>query len=258
MSTTEGLTQKYRQSVAESADRATLRSWTLRSLIVPGVWGSGLDQLLRDLRQIILEHGADGFPSIEIEKRMAARGKSLTISAEQVADILSLRYGSARTFAVLATLFPNVDTRNVHHIDHIYPRALLEKSRLKRQGTDVDTIEELQVLRDELPNLQLLEGPVNMSKSAAPPDVWADSAFHSPEHRQAYLDRNQIPWLPASTEDVASFVKARRDVLAHLISDTLAGPTTTHGLQPSASSAQPTSPSVMSIEEGLAETVSGG
>lgn len=130
-----GLTQKYRESVSDAADRATLRTWTLRSLIVPGVWGSGLDSLLRDLRQSIDDHGANGFPAAEIERRMAARGKSLAITAEQIEDILNLPYGAARTFAVLAALFPHVNTRNIHHVDHIFPQALLSKAKLNRLGS---------------------------------------------------------------------------------------------------------------------------
>ena len=37
--------------------------------------------------------------------------------------LLSLRWGQKRTFAVLAILFSHVDTRNVHHIDHIFPAS---------------------------------------------------------------------------------------------------------------------------------------
>jgi hypothetical protein len=123
---------------------------------------------------------------------------------------------------------------------------------------DAGAVEELLALRDESPNLQLLEGPVNIAKSATPPDVWAETAFHSPEQRQAYLDRNQIPWLPSSTEDVVAFVEARRDRLAHLISAPLASPSATNGLQHGPPSPQSNSPAVMSIEDGLAETAISG
>lgn len=85
-----GLTQHYREAVAHATDRAALRSWTLRSLIVPGVWGAGLDTLLRDLRQSIDEYGGSRFPVAEIERRMAARGKSLAVSQELIEDLLTL------------------------------------------------------------------------------------------------------------------------------------------------------------------------
>jgi hypothetical protein len=218
-----GLTQKYRESVGDSADRKVLRTWTLRSLIVPGVWGSGLDSLLRDLRQTIDEHGAKGFPLIEIERRMGARGKSLAISEEQVEDILNLPYGTARTFAVLAVLFPHVNTRNVHHVDHVYPVALLSRAKLNKAGLSRDVADELHAKRDQLPNLQLLEGPENISKSDTPPVIWAASQFTTPESHRAYLDRNLLPLLPAGPNDFLDFFAQRREVLAKRITSTLGG-----------------------------------
>lgn len=77
------LTDSYRTSPGARADRDKLRGWVLRSLVKQGVWGSGLDTLLRDLRDTIDQHGGDGFPVREIETRMATRGKSLSFSDEE-------------------------------------------------------------------------------------------------------------------------------------------------------------------------------
>lgn len=251
------LTQNYRESVADAADRAALRTWTLRSLIMPGVWGSGLDSLLRDLRQSITDHGTDCFPSIDIEKRMAARGKSLAISPEQVEDILNLQYGSARTFAVLAILFPHVNTRNVHHVDHVFPQALLARPKLKQAGFESGTIEDLQSMRDQLPNLQLLEGLENISKSDTPPAAWAATAFPAADALQAFLDRNQIPWLPSRTNDFEAFFTARRAALARRISVTLGERFTNSSTGNGVAREQPDSPLDASIDDGLAESATG-
>ncbi|HKU10916.1 MAG TPA: DUF262 domain-containing protein, partial [Sinomonas sp.] len=253
-----GLTQKYRESVADASDRAALRSWTLRSLIMPGIWGSGLDSLLRDLRQTISDQGADGFPSAELEKRMAARGKSLAVTAEQVEDILGLTYGAARTFAVLAVLFPHVNTRNIHHVDHVFPQALLTKANLKQAGFDPGTIEDLQTMRDQLPNLQMLEGSENISKSATLPSIWAANAYKSSEALQAYLDRNQIPWLPASVNEFESFFAERRSALAQHIIETLSGPAGSARASDGDRSIEPEPSLNASIDEELATTVSEG
>jgi hypothetical protein len=212
-----GLNQKYREAVADTADREALRRWTLRSLIVPGVWGAGLDTLLRDLRQAIMDHGSQEFPTAEIERRMAQRGKSLALPAEQVEEILELSYGKARTFAVLAVLFPHVNTRNFHHVDHVYPQALLSKKELKAAGLDPDAVSRLQGLRDVLPNLQLLEMSVNISKSATPPATWAASLYPSRDAYQAYLERNEIPWLPSSPDEFEAYFTERRKALAQRI-----------------------------------------
>ena len=58
-----GLDVAYRSAPSAVADRNALRTWTLRSLVVRGVWGSA-DSLLRDLRQVIADHGALGSRSM--------------------------------------------------------------------------------------------------------------------------------------------------------------------------------------------------
>lgn len=207
------LTDAYRERPADAADRAHLRSWVLRSLIARGVWGSGLDTLLRDLRAVIKEHGANDFPVTEIERAMALRGKSLAVTSEFIDDVLALSYGGARTFAVLAMLFDHVDTRNTFHVDHVFPRALLDTKRLKEAGLDPVEIETAQSRRDLLPNLQLLSGPDNIIKSATPPDDWARQTYLTPDAYSEYMARNNLPELPHSVEDFGAFFDARREAL---------------------------------------------
>lgn len=216
-----GLEQNYRTRVADAADREALRSWTLRSLLMPGVWGSGLDTVLRDLRQAIDSDGASSFPVDEIERRMAVRGKSLVFSDQQIDDLLGLSYGRKRTFALLAILFPHVDTRNVYHVDHVFPRALLSASKLRQIGMSAESIGEYQEKRDLLSNLQLLEGPVNIDKSDTPPLTWARRSFPSEASLHNYSDRNALPWLPDSAEEFERFFTERRVELASRIKATL-------------------------------------
>lgn len=243
-----GLAQSYRAAPAEAVDRAAIKSWVLRSLIMRGIWGSGLDSLLRDLRQVIDERGQTAFPVAEIERRMAARGKSLVFGPEQIEDILGLAYGGARTFAVLATLFPHVNTRNVHHIDHVFPQALLTQGALRDAGIAADDVQVLLSARDQLPNLQLLEGPENISKSDLPPATWAAATFDSTGALEAYKARNALPWLPESVTDFAAFAEERRGMLRILLERTLnAGNSTGAADLPTTTTAE------MSIEDELAE-----
>lgn len=212
-----GLTHKYRESVTDRTDRIEVRNFVLKSLITPGVWGAGLDTLLRDLRQAIDEQGAQGFPTAEIERRMAARGKSLVIDDAQIDNILNLTYGEKRTFAVLALLFPHVNTRNVHHVDHIFPQSLLSAAKLRRAGLDADTIGRLQGLRDRLPNLQLLEGTENITKSDQLPAAWASDLYPSPAALANYMERHAIARLAQSVTDFEAAFEERRQALAHRI-----------------------------------------
>ena len=208
-----GLTEQYRTAPSEKEDRAALRGWVMRSLVKQGVWGSGLDTLLRDLRDVIAEFASDGFPVARIEARMAARGKALTFTAEEIEELLELKYGAKRTFPVLALLFTHVDTRNVHHVDHIYPRGLMTPAKLKADGLEGEAVIVMVDRRDLLPNLQLLEGPENTSKKDQRPDRWASATFHGDAY-DAYLARNELPGLPQRAADFEDWFARRRIALA--------------------------------------------
>lgn len=214
---TRGLDDTYRTAVAHASDRALLRSWVLRSLIVRGIWGSGLDTLLRDIRTVLDDHGASGFPATEIERTMALRGKSLAVTDELIDDVLDLSYGGTRTYAVLAMLFDHVDTRNQFHVDHVFPRALLDPKRLKEQGLTRDVIDDLNERRDRFANLQLLAGPENIDKSATPPDEWAARAYPTPELMSSYKTLNELTGLPHDANEFHSFLEARRTALGERI-----------------------------------------
>jgi hypothetical protein len=214
---TRELDETYRTAVADAADRATLRSWVLRSLIVRGVWGSGLDTILRDIRTVLDEHGDPHFPAAALERVMAQRGKSLAITDALVDDILDLSYGGARTYAVLAMLFDHVDTRNQFHVDHVFPRALLDPKRLRDQGFSREEIESLNHRRDLFANLQLLPGPENIDKSAAAPDEWASRAFPTADLLSSYKTLNELTMLPHTPFDFDTYFEDRRTALADRI-----------------------------------------
>lgn len=207
-----GLDETYRTAPRERQDRGALRQWVLRSLIKQGIWGSGLDTLLRDLRDVITEHGSDGFPVAQIEERMAARGKSLTLTPQEIDDLLNLKYGTRRTFASLAMLFPHVDTRNIHHVDHVVSRSRLSLPALRRAGLSDDQAESVSSRRDLLPNLQLLEGPENVAKKDDDPLEWARATYPDGSF-EAYLDRNSLPGLPHDPAELDEWFDRRRDLL---------------------------------------------
>lgn len=226
-----GLTPTYRVSDKreDREDRAALRSWVLRSLIVRGVWGSGLDTLLRDLRVVIRRDGADHFPLAEIEYAMALRGKSLEVTDALIEDLLALGYGGGRTWAVLATLFDHVDTRMQYHVDHVFPQAQLDAKTLRSvKGEDGSrlyqdaVIDELVARRDLLPNLELLPGPENVGKSDTAPDTWVASHYEGADECAAFMKANALPGtLPHAAGDFLDFFDRRRELLVARIKDKL-------------------------------------
>ncbi len=78
------LDQRYRTAGAYDSDRRGLRHWVNRTLIKPGIWGSGLDTLLRELRSTIANHGDAGFPLLQLEEAMRRRGKTTEFSPGEI------------------------------------------------------------------------------------------------------------------------------------------------------------------------------
>tara|TARA_R110000851_G_scaffold42017_4_gene104845 strand:- start:1245 stop:2993 length:1749 start_codon:yes stop_codon:yes gene_type:complete len=204
-------------------DRASIQRWLLHSLLkASGIWGSGLDTLLTALREKIETHYEDGFPSTELRAVMADRGKSLTFSDEEIEKLVYLRYGDKRTFALLATLFPFVDLRNQFHVDHVFPISRFTMAKLRKLGFGDEEASELQELANELPNLQLLEGPMNNEKRAKLPLPWLEDTYQGDAiKRQSYVDRHLLGDLPDNIDGFREFATVRREMLLALIEKTL-------------------------------------
>ncbi len=208
---------------AHAADRDAIRGWLIRSLLKSsGIWGSGLDTLLTALRDVIREDH-NTFPTSAIEKVMAGRGKSLAFGSEEIEDLLDMEYGDRRLFPLLSILYPFIDVRQLHHVDHVYPKSLLQKRKLEQAGCDAACVEDCLAARNRLANLQLLEGSLNISKSNALPGPWMESTYPDASVREAVLQRHDLPSAPSSPADFLPFYRARRDRLRQRLGQMLTG-----------------------------------
>ncbi len=217
-----GLDQGYLDGVAHKADRERIRRWVLRSLLKQGVWGAGLDTTLRTARDVLEEHGQERFPYTELLSAFAGLGRGLELSDEELDALVETPYQSSRVFALLSLLYPHVPTAGVeaHHVDHIFPRAAFHRASLRKLGLAEAEIDELQRRRDLLPNLQLLEGPENISKQAVLPAEWLDNHMAGPA-RANYADLHDLGELPDDLTGFQAFYDARagrlRDKLEELL-----------------------------------------
>lgn len=207
-------TESYRTSGATQTDRDQIRQWVVRSLLKPGIWGSGLDTLLLNLRAAIKEYGATGFPVEQIEIAMAPLGKSLRFDEEEIQNLLSLTFGDKRVFSLLSLLYPGMNFRNEFHVDHISPRSHFTRRRLAAAGIPEADIDGLITLRDRLPNLQLLEGPANLAKLDKLPAAWIREAYPDQGARDAYRYRHDLGDIPEDVTGFREFYEARRARLA--------------------------------------------
>ena len=204
------LDSRYVSAPAHRTDRELVRGWVYRSLVKAGVWGSGLDTLLLALRTAIQTHGGDGFPVKELQEALVSRGKSLRFSEEEIQDLLDSEYGDARTFALLALLFPQMNLRNLFHVDHFFPKSKFTRARLRDAGVPEELREDFAVKVNRLANLQLLEGLENIGKQASLPSAWLDEAHEPGAVRDQYCATHDLGTVPESILDFPEFYEARR------------------------------------------------
>ena len=209
---------RYLTAAAYSVDRRNVRTWLTKSILkASGIWGSGLDTLLTYLRNTIRSHGQETFPVDEIEAQMARRGKPLAFEDEELEELVELRYGDHRTFALMSLLFPFVDFRNHFHIDHIFPRALFAKPRLRKAGLSEDEADRFQEMRDALANLQLLDGGANIEKQQTLPTDWLRQMFPDQNSRSDYCGKHFLGQVPEEIGEFGAFYQNRREQLRRQI-----------------------------------------
>lgn len=190
-------------------DREALRRWTVRSLVKPGVWGSGLDTLLKALRTVINDT-TGSFPVDALEGAMARQGKSLGIDGALLDDLVELLYRDKRLFPVLSLLYPGIDARNEFHVDHVFPKSLFTPTRLEASGVPSALVDEFRSRFDRMPNLQLLEGPENEAKRNRLPSDWAKDQYPDAVARDGWLASHDLHDLPVDLEQFLDFYEARR------------------------------------------------
>ena len=132
----------YKRQVPESyfthdshaKDRESIRTWVARSIIKSGVWGSGLDQLLVALRQVIAEYGSDQFPVTELERVLAQRGKSLAFTEEEIREFgVDVVQRSAGVFPLVSPLSRNGLQEFVPHRSRVPGGFVLQDEVTKRR-----------------------------------------------------------------------------------------------------------------------------
>ena len=191
---------------ASRHNREIIRSWLTRSLLKRGIWGSGLDSLLTMLRAVIDRHHEGAFPLAQVEAAMRARGKSLTFEEEEIEDLVESKN---RTFALLSLLYPFLDVQgHKFHIDHVFPKSRFSSRLLRRAAVAEEDWPQFQDRADRLPNLQLLVGETNESKSAMLPRQWMTQTFG--ERATAYAERHDLGDVPVDITEFSVFYEARR------------------------------------------------
>jgi len=196
------LSKKY------SRDRDNINKWMILSLL-KRFFGGQPDNVLRPIREI-LKNNRTEFPLDKIIDKFRGDPKTLVFTDDEIDNLFSYKYGQSYTFTTLALLYPSLDYRNKFHIDHIFPKSLLTKSKLLKHGIKDDKINFYIENVNGLANLQLLEGIPNIEKSDTPFNEWFYKTYKTPEECKDYTIKHFIPDLDLCLENFEEFVIERK------------------------------------------------
>lgn len=161
--------------------KAELRKYLIHSLLNQTYGGQG-DRVLSVIRDSLRKEEPEKSgkyvlknKDFSISQLLGAdlpSGRSLKITDEAIEGILEYTKGPY-TFMVLSLLYPSLKFGQVvFHQDHIHPASMFTDSQLAKNGAPKEKWEEWKQKKDQLPNLQLMEGKENESKNRTPFKDW--------------------------------------------------------------------------------------
>lgn len=206
-----GTPKHFAEAKAHAEDRRTIRRW-LNVALLKGVFSGVPDNVLRPMRDVLKEEHPS-FPADRLADAAREAGRSMRFEAQEIAELLDIKYGRPDAFAVLALLYPTLDYRNLFHQDHIHPRSRFTSARLRRDGIPEERHNAYLDRVDRLPNLQLLEGVPNMEKAAQPFELWLAKTYPNQMGRHAYAERHHIPEEDPSFANFEAFYDARKALM---------------------------------------------
>jgi hypothetical protein len=206
--------ESYLNSSTTAADRVTIRSW-LTKVVLRGTFGSMADTILSALRGVLQASPITSFPEKEINDRLTQLNRSVKFTSDEIQNLLTLEYQNRQTFLVLSLLYPNFDFSNGFHIDHVYPRSKMTERRLHASSVKPEDAKSWPELRDNLANLQLLQGGPNKAKSDADFDDWLQREFSDSKKRGYFLATHYFPdWESFPYTRFGAFMKEREEILS--------------------------------------------
>ena len=200
-------------------DRTLMRKW-LQIALLKRTFSGTPDNVLRPVRKVIQEN-LNGFPFNAILEELKGTTRSMQFDAAELDGLMSYRYEQPYTFSVLTFLYPWLKYDQQFHVDHIFPRAMFTTKELRKHNIAQEKWPLWLDHYNDLGNLQLLQGPVNIAKSDESFDTWITKECSSPEKLAAYKGLHFIPECSLTFEDFPAFLEEREKILRTKLADVL-------------------------------------
>lgn len=223
----------YKGGKLNLESRINLHKYLIHSLLKQ-IYGSSQDQLLNQIRNVfrkpdqqdsryyVLKDEFREFEFSRIADMDLPGGKTLKVTPEDIDRFLEYRKGPA-TFAILQILSPALRFKDkFFHQDHIHPASGFNRENLTNLGLTHEMQETWIEMRDQLPNLQLMDGVDNQSKNAKPLKRWLE-LITTDADRELFIQNNFLPE-DVSTDfaDFERYFTARRIILREKLCAVLA------------------------------------
>lgn len=201
---------------AAHCDRIFIRQWLLRSML-KDEFMEGTAATLLKYRELISKTKKNHFPLEEIlEKEIK---KPLTITEDQIDEIMELKYGDSKIIPLFEELM-NRDPEPNTDVDHIWPKAILNKKSeiSKIMNPTTEQITNFKNGCNSILNLQLLRSKENREKSDTEYNKWLKTRFTDENALNNYLDTNLIPNnISYELKDIEFFWNERKKLLSDRI-----------------------------------------
>ena len=212
----------FKGGVVNASVKFEFKKFLVNSLlkqIYSGQADSSLNALREGLRKNV--ENTDGTKEYQLKNKMfsfneykkskMASGKKLSIDADDVEVFLEHKKGPF-CFLLLSTLYPDLKLDQISfHQDHMHPHSLFKWETFNDIGLAQETSIRWLEMRDQLPNLQLLEGIENVTKHATPLIDWVAK---NSDDETYYRSRNYIPEEQSlDFKDFDEFFEARKNLM---------------------------------------------
>ena len=217
----------------DSESKKELRRYLIHALLKQTFGGQG-DQVLSSIREALRKKDGNLYTLKEENFHFASLmdtaklpgNKTLRITADDIEDILEYEKGPY-TFMALSLLYPNLKLGQVKfHQDHIHPVSLFTDAKLRSYGITGEKSNWWKKVKDQLPNLQIMEGIENESKNKTPFKEWLCGVGPNRKPNvsdiKKFLTDNYIPGdTSLDFKDFEDFFNRRRERLEEKITKML-------------------------------------
>lgn len=149
----------------------------LKMALLKGMFGGQPDSILPVIRTIIDQSDKENFPLKEIVRNFENKAKDIRITEDFIKEkVKSVQYGTAEA-TLLLSLITNMDPQHTYAVDHMYPKSMFDKKKVKEYKflNNNEKLKEFYLDKNNwnsIGNLQLLNSSENGSKNDEDLETW--------------------------------------------------------------------------------------